>query len=105
MGGESKIHRTASPIENFQFDHLLDSAKDSNLNYMSTGGFSPSALVPRVGAPTLILWGEADEILEPKLYAQRCAQSFVVIYDVLEKKRDMLWRRKKKRSLNSFDIF
>jgi len=45
--------------------------EDSNLDYMSTGGFSPSALVPKVTCPTLVLWGEADKILDPKLYAQR----------------------------------
>jgi pimeloyl-ACP methyl ester carboxylesterase len=50
---------------------LCEGWEDSNLNYMSTGGFTPSVLVPKVACPTLVLWGANDEILDPKLYAQR----------------------------------
>jgi pimeloyl-ACP methyl ester carboxylesterase len=50
---------------------LCEGWEDSNLNYMSTGGFAPSVLVPKVACPTLVLWGANDEILDPKLYAQR----------------------------------
>ena len=56
---------------NFSVQVLSPGWEDSNLDYMTTGGFSPSALVPTIGCPTLVLWGEADEILDPKLYAQR----------------------------------
>lgn len=50
---------------------LCEGWEDANLNYMCTGGFTPSVLVPKVTTPALVLWGANDEVLDPKLYAQR----------------------------------
>lgn len=45
--------------------------EDSNLAYMTSGGFSPSTKVAQVACPTLVLWGRDDKILDPALYAAR----------------------------------
>ena len=50
---------------------VCDGWEDSNLEYMCTGGFTPSEKVPLVDCPTLVLWGRDDKILDPALYAQR----------------------------------
>lgn len=38
---------------------------------MQSGGFSPSAKVPHVSAPTLILWGRQDKVLEAKEFVPK----------------------------------
>merc|ERR1711871_1412427 len=38
--------------------------EDNQLSYMCSGGFCPTAKVPLVSQPTLVLWGRQDSILE-----------------------------------------
>lgn len=40
--------------------------EDAQLSYMCSGGFAPTAKVPLVTQPTLVLWGRQDGILEPE---------------------------------------
>ena len=35
---------------------------DALVSFMQSGGFSPSAKVPKIQAPTLILWGRQDKV-------------------------------------------
>ena len=50
---------------------VCDGWEESNIDYMCTGGFTPSEKVPLVDCPTLVLWGSDDKILDRSLYAQR----------------------------------
>lgn len=43
---------------------LRDGWDDALLSFMLSGGFSPSAKVPQIMSPTLVLWGQQDGILE-----------------------------------------
>jgi pimeloyl-ACP methyl ester carboxylesterase len=40
--------------------------EDASINFLLSGGFSPSSWVDKVTQQTLLLWGRNDEILEPK---------------------------------------
>ena len=52
--------------------HVLQPGwEGATLSYMKSGGFAVSKKVPEISAPTLVLWGRQDEILDPKLYAMR----------------------------------
>lgn len=44
---------------------------DALVNFMQSGGFSPSKLVPLVSAPSLILWGRQDGILDGNEFAPK----------------------------------
>ena len=44
---------------------------DAMVGYMDSGGYKLASSVARVPHSTLVLWGEQDKILDPKLYAQR----------------------------------
>lgn len=50
---------------------LRDGWSDAMVNFMQSGGFSPTALVPQVSVPTLVLWGRQDGILDGKQYASK----------------------------------
>jgi pimeloyl-ACP methyl ester carboxylesterase len=50
---------------------LREGWSDAMVNFMQSGGFSPSKLVPQVRVPTLVLWGREDGILDGKEYALR----------------------------------
>mmetsp|Transcript_235 Transcript_235/g.447 ORF Transcript_235/g.447 Transcript_235/m.447 type:complete len:385 (+) Transcript_235:76-1230(+) len=50
---------------------LKDGWEDASINYMLSGGFSPSQKVAEIRTDTLVLWGRNDEILEPKEYAEK----------------------------------
>jgi pimeloyl-ACP methyl ester carboxylesterase len=41
------------------------------VSFMQSGGFSPSAKVPTIEAPSLILWGRQDGILDGKEFANK----------------------------------
>ncbi|CAK0877463.1 unnamed protein product [Prorocentrum cordatum] len=41
----------------------LDTWSEASLNYLNSGGYTLSPLVSQVRVPTLLLWGEQDEIL------------------------------------------
>lgn len=49
---------------------LRDGWDDALVSFMLSGGFSPSQKVAQIAAPSLVLWGRQDEILE-KDFAQR----------------------------------
>ena len=49
---------------------LRDGWEDALVSFMLSGGFSPSQKVAQIEAPSLVLWGRQDEILE-KEFAQR----------------------------------
>ena len=51
---------------------LRDGWSDALVSFMLSGGFAPSAKVPRIACPALILWGRQDNILEMEF-----AQKFV----------------------------
>lgn len=44
---------------------LLPGWVNANIAFMRSGGYSISKRIPEVGAPTLVVWGRQDEILEP----------------------------------------
>ncbi|CAM9641487.1 unnamed protein product, partial [Phaeothamnion confervicola] len=45
---------------------LQDGWEDASMGYMRSGGFSVSKRMAEVTAPSLVLWGRQDEILDPK---------------------------------------
>lgn len=45
--------------------------EDANVAFMRSGGYSIASRIGSVAQETLVLWGRDDEILDPKLYAQR----------------------------------
>mmetsp|Transcript_26855 Transcript_26855/g.77434 ORF Transcript_26855/g.77434 Transcript_26855/m.77434 type:complete len:195 (+) Transcript_26855:2-586(+) len=49
---------------------LRDGWEDALVSFMLSGGFSPSQKVAQIEAPSLVLWGRQDGILE-KEFAQR----------------------------------
>lgn len=49
---------------------LRDGWEEALVSFMLSGGFSPSQKVSQIEAPSLVLWGRQDEILE-KEFAQR----------------------------------
>jgi len=54
---------------------LRDGWDDAMVSFMQSGGFTPSAKVPLIKSPSLILWGRQDGILEGKEYANKCVQT------------------------------
>ena len=50
---------------------LRDGWNDALVNFMKSGGFAPSQLVPQVPVPSLVLWGRQDTILDGKEFAQK----------------------------------
>jgi len=49
---------------------LRDGWSDALVNFMLSGGFSPSAKVSQIDAPSLVMWGRQDGILESE-FAQK----------------------------------
>ncbi|CAK9066194.1 Lipase 1 [Durusdinium trenchii] len=41
-----------------------DGWEEASLDYLNSGGYTLSPLVSQVAAPTLMIWGENDEILD-----------------------------------------
>ena len=44
---------------------------DALVSFMQSGGFSPSAKVPTIRVPSLILWGRQDKVLDPKEFVPK----------------------------------
>lgn len=44
---------------------LREGWDDALVSFMQSGGFSPSAKVPTIRSPTLVLWGRQDKVLDP----------------------------------------
>lgn len=45
--------------------------QEANVAYMQSGGYSISQRLPEVQVPALVMWGRNDEVLDPKLYADK----------------------------------
>lgn len=54
---------------------LRDGWDDAMVSFMQSGGFTPSAKVPLIQSPALILWGRQDGILEGKEYANKFVET------------------------------
>ena len=50
---------------------LQEGWDDALVSFMQSGGFSPSTKVPTIRAPTLILWGRQDKVLDPKEFVPK----------------------------------
>lgn len=50
---------------------LRDGWNEALVNFMKSGGFAPSKLVPQVPVQSLVLWGRQDTILDGKEFAQK----------------------------------
>ena len=50
---------------------LRDGWSDALVNFMLSGGFSPSAKVATIEVPSLVLWGRQDGILDGKEFAYK----------------------------------
>jgi Alpha/beta hydrolase family len=50
---------------------LRDGWSDALVSFMQSGGFSPSAKIPLVAAPALVLWGRQDGILDGNEFAPK----------------------------------
>jgi pimeloyl-ACP methyl ester carboxylesterase len=54
---------------------LRDGWNDALVNFMKSGGFAPSRLVPQVPVPSLVLWGRQDTILDGKEFAPKFVET------------------------------
>jgi len=54
---------------------LQEGWSDALVNFMQSGGFSPSQLVPQVASPSLILWGRQDGILDGNEFAPKFVET------------------------------
>ncbi|KAL3910899.1 MAG: hypothetical protein SGILL_007504 [Bacillariaceae sp.] len=50
---------------------LREGWSDAMVNYMQSGGFSPSTKVPKITSPALVLWGRQDGILDGEEFANQ----------------------------------
>ena len=50
---------------------LREGWNEALVNFMKSGGFAPSKLVPQVPVPTLVLWGRQDTILDGNEFAPK----------------------------------
>ena len=48
---------------------------DAMVSFMKSGGFTPSAKVPTIQAPALVLWGRQDGILDGKEFANKFVET------------------------------
>jgi pimeloyl-ACP methyl ester carboxylesterase len=48
---------------------------DAMVSFMLSGGFTPSTKIPLITAPSLVLWGRQDGILDGKEYANKVCDS------------------------------
>lgn len=48
-----------------------DNWNDAMVSFMKSGGFTPSAKVPTIEAPSLVMWGRQDGILDGKEFANK----------------------------------
>jgi pimeloyl-ACP methyl ester carboxylesterase len=68
---DKKTYATDEAVTVGRLHCLREGWSDSMVNFMQSGGFSPTKLVPLVKVPTLVLWGREDGILEGKEYANK----------------------------------
>jgi pimeloyl-ACP methyl ester carboxylesterase len=54
------------------------------VNFMKSGGFAPSLLVPQIAVPTLVLWGRQDTILDGATLAPKFVQSIAAAPAMLQ---------------------
>lgn len=54
---------------------LRDGWTEALVSFMQSGGFSPSAKIPLVSAPALVLWGRQDGILDGTEFAPKFIQT------------------------------
>jgi hypothetical protein len=54
---------------------LRDGWNDALVNFMKSGGFAPSKLVPQVPVPSLVLWGRQDTILDGTEFATKFVET------------------------------
>lgn len=67
---DTKTYATDEAVRVGRLHCSRDGWADALVNFMQSGGFSPSQYVSKIKVPTLIVWGRQDGILEPE-YAQR----------------------------------
>ena len=48
-----------------------DKWNDAMVSFMKSGGFTPSAKVPTIEAPSLVVWGRQDGILDGEEFANK----------------------------------
>jgi pimeloyl-ACP methyl ester carboxylesterase len=54
-----------------QLHCLREGWDNAMINFMQSGGFTPSKLVSQIESPTLVLWGRQDGILDGKEFANK----------------------------------
>lgn len=54
---------------------LRDGWSDAMVSFMQSGGFSPSAKVPTIESPSLVLWGRQDGILDGEEFANKFVET------------------------------
>jgi pimeloyl-ACP methyl ester carboxylesterase len=54
---------------------LREGWDDALVSFMQSGGFSPSAKVPLIRSPTLVLWGRQDKVLDPAEFVPKFMQA------------------------------
>ena len=61
---DTETYATEDALKVGRFHCLQDGWSDALVSFMLSGGFSPSAKVPTIESPSLILWGRQDGIVE-----------------------------------------
>lgn len=58
---------------------LRDGWSDALVNFMLSGGFSPSQKVATIEAPSLVLWGRQDTILDGSEFASKVSTNYLCV--------------------------
>jgi pimeloyl-ACP methyl ester carboxylesterase len=72
---DKKTYATDEAVVVGRVHCLRDGWSDALVSFMQSGGFSPSSKVPTIRAPSLILWGRQDGILDGAEFAPKFLES------------------------------
>lgn len=68
---DTDTYATDDALNTSRLHCLRDGWSDALVSFMQSGGFSPSAKVSQINAPTLVLWGREDGILDGTEFANK----------------------------------
>lgn len=68
---DKATYATAEAVTVGRMHCLRDGWNEALVDFMKSGGFSPSKLVPQVNVPALVLWGRQDTILDGVEFAPK----------------------------------
>ena len=77
---DPKTYATEDALNVGRLHCLREGWSNALVSFMLSGGFSPSAKVPKIEVPSLILWGRQDNILEGEEFANKVTFRLIETY-------------------------